>query len=298
MLREALLPLFLWVSGPASHLDDPIRVQAWDEDGVAMLFPSASGSSFRLGSSDPNATMGLTIEKGLHAKADQEGPWRFWNLPSYSLQYASGGMGWTSRLHLHASGGTQHFTWKNQQGHLSGPADLRNMEFTAYVRVHEILDPKRAAITLKVRGGRHTSAQPDLASGVMMTFQPARQGVVSRFGKELVHPNYDYVPLRPLFPAALREEAWYGLKLVCWNTTDQPARAVFRLYVDTDPFQRSTGCLSNQWRLLSEYMDEEGKSSGQYTKLVDWGGWETTLRTDGFREIDFALISLREIIPP
>jgi hypothetical protein len=71
-----------------------------------------------------------------------------------------------------------------------------------------------------------------------------------------------------------------------------------RLYIDSDPFDVATGAPKNGWRLFSEYVDVESKSTGRYSKLVDWGGWRTTLRTDGFGSIDFALISLREISPP
>jgi len=296
MRRHGRLAIALWGFATLAVAQE----QAWpvDPDGVAMLFPSAPGASFRLGSSDPNRTSDFVIERGTHAVPGQEGAWRFWNLASYPLTYASGGAGWTSRLHLHASGGVQRFTWRDQQGYLSSPSDIRNLEFTAYVRVHGVLDPQRAALTLKVRGGRHSASRPDLASGAMMTFTPERKGVVSRFAKELTHPLYDHVPLSARVPTSLQENVWFGLKLVCWNLAGTPARAVFRLYVDTTPFEASTGRPNNRWRLLSEYVDEEGKSTGRYAKLVDWGGWETTLRTDGFRDIDFAWISLREITPP
>ncbi len=268
-----------------------------DADGVARLFPSAPGVSFHLGASDPNDAGAFVIEKGTPARANREGNWRFWNLPSHPLAYASGGEGWTSRLHIQARGG-QRYTWKDRQGFLSSPDDIRNMEFTAYVRVHGILDPRRAAISLKVRGGRHTATRPDLASCAMLTFGPERRGVVSRFGKELTHPLYDYVPLTTLFPLALEENAWYGLKLVCWDEIGSPARTIFRLYVDAGPVETTTGRPANHWRLLSEFVDEEGKSTGRYATRVGWGGWQTTLRTDGFHDIDFALISLREIMPP
>lgn len=35
---------------------------------------------------------------------------------------------------------------------------------------------------------------------------------VTRFGKELRHPEYDYVPLEPRFSASLEEGRWVGLK--------------------------------------------------------------------------------------
>jgi hypothetical protein len=113
-----------------------------------------------------------------------------------------------------------------------------------------------------------------------------------------VHPDYDYLRLSPAFAAALVENAWVGLKMVSWNDPQDTTRVVNRLYVDTDPLDKANGKPKNNWRLLSEYVDVEGKSTGRYTKLVDWGGWQTTVRTDGFHDIDFAWPSVREIVPP
>ena len=112
-----------------------------DEDGVQMLYPSAPGTWYRLGAQDPNHAPGFTIAHQTPATARVEGALHYWNVPSYALTYASGGSGWTSRLHLYASGGRQRSTWKTQHGYLDSPADIRNQEFTAYVRLHQILDP-------------------------------------------------------------------------------------------------------------------------------------------------------------
>jgi len=271
---------------------------ALDGDGVQMLYPSTPGSSFRLGSQDPNHADRFLIEHEIAAKAMTDGPLRYWNTVAYDLAYASGGTGRTSRLHIYASGGRQAFTWKTQTGFLSSPADVRNQELTAYVRVHDIFDPSRAAVTLKVRGGRHTEADGDLASCVMMTLGPGVKGVVTRFGKELIHPKYDYVTLSPRFPAALADGRWVGLKMVSYAAASEAGQVVNRLYLDTEPWGAG-GQPANHWRLFSEYVDVEGKSTGRYySKLVDWGGFQTTIRTDGVAELDFTLVSVREIQPP
>ena len=76
----------------------------------------------------------------------------------------AGGSGWTSRVDIYASGGEQLYTWKDQPGYLANNLDLTNQEFTAYVRVHNIVDSAQAQIALKIRGGRHTSSNPDLGS--------------------------------------------------------------------------------------------------------------------------------------
>lgn len=270
-----------------------------DADGVRMLFPSAPGVSFRLGSGNPNATARLVVENGTPTTAGTDGGIRFWNLPSYPLNYSSGGTGLTSRLHIEASGAAQQFTWRTQRGYLSAPNDLRNQEFTVYIRPRGMIDSSRAMVTMKVRGGGHSANNGDLASCVMMTLAPANApGGTTRFGKELVHPNYDYVRLTPSFDASLVENRWVGIKMVSWNDPADTTRVINRLYLDTDPFDQAKGTPRNNWRLFSEYVDTPGKSSGRYNTAVTWGGWQTTVRTDGYRSIDFALLSAREIVPP
>lgn len=275
----------------------PAAAQGLDADGVLQLFPTQTGSSFRLGSGDPNDTPALVIEKNARATRHGEGAVRFWSVAAYALDYSSGGTGKTIRLHIHASGGQQELTWQTQHGFLSSPRDLKNQEFTVYVRVHGIFDVRRAAVTLKIRGGKHTKDDGDLASCTMITFSPAGSPAVTRFGKELTHPEYDYVKLEPMFAASLEEDRWVGLKLVSYTPATDAGRVVNRLYVDDAPFD-GAGRPANHFRLFSEYVDVEGRSTGRYTKLADWGGWQTTLRTDGVSELDFAIVSVREIAAP
>lgn len=268
-----------------------------DGDGVAQLFASAPGASFRLGHSDLNHTPGVEIERHTRASLEREGELGYWSIAAHELEYSSGGRGKTIRVHMHASGGEQHFTWRTQQGFLGNPRDLKNQEFTAYLRVHGIFDPSRAAVSLKIRGGAHSTRDGDLASCTMLTFAPASARAVTRFGKELHHPDYDYVPLEPRFPGALEEGRWVGLKLVSYAVPGSPASVVNQLYVDPTPFDAHGGP-RNEWRLFSEYLDVAEKSTGRYATLVDWGGYQTTLRTDGLTQLDLAILSVREIAPP
>jgi hypothetical protein len=279
---------------PAGSVADP---PALDSDGVQQLLPSAEGSAFLLGNQNPNHARGIQIEKGTPATPDTEQGIQYWSLLAHDLDYSSGGQGKTLRVHIHASGEQQRYTWQTQTGYLSNPRDLRNQEFTAYVRVHEIFDPVRAAVSLKIRGGAHTPRDGDLASCTMLTFAPRDSRGVTRFGKELHHPDYDYVALTPRLPIALEEQRWYGLKLISYAALGVPRSVVNRLYVDDRPFD-AQGRPRNDWRLFSEYVDVEGENTGKYSKLVDWGGWQTTLRTDGVTGLDIAILSVREIEPP
>jgi hypothetical protein len=49
------------------------------------------------------------------------------------------------------------------------------------------------------------------------------------------------VTLKPEFTAALQENVWIGMKLISWNDPHDTQRVIHRLYLDTDPFDLSTG---------------------------------------------------------
>jgi hypothetical protein len=281
-------------AAPTAPTATPTAVAAsdLDEDGVKMLLPSAPGTNFRLGANDPNNTDGFLIENNMVATEQQLGSLRYWNTDAFNLDYTGGGSGKTARLHIIS--GEQKFTWRNQSGFLSSPNDLKNQEFTAYVRVHDVFDASRAMVTMKIRGGKHWPSNGDLASCTMMTLSVNGN---SMFGKELTHPNYDYVKLTPQTNASLKDNQWVGLKVISYAEPGDPTKVVNQLYVDMNPFDAS-GKPLNEWRLMSEYVDTEGTSTGRYSKLADWGAEQTTVRTDGVGSIDFALVSAREITPP
>jgi hypothetical protein len=270
-----------------------------DPDGVEMKHPTKpTGLTWRLGTLDPNTAKDFEIEQGDKATKKTEGKLTFWNLPSHSLSYASGGTGWTSRLHIYASGTeTQLYTWKTQKGWLATPKDLKDQELTIYIRPHTILDPPRAQATLKIRGGKHSSSNASWGSCTMMTLGAPTSGGVARFGKELDHPTYDYVKLTPMVKAELTDNQWVGLKLVSYQRPGEATKVQYRVYVDRTPFD-ADGKPKNTWELFSSYEDVEGKDTGTYTKLADWGGMVTTFRSDGLKDLDFTLMSVREIVAP
>jgi len=280
---------------PTSPEPAPPVALELDADRVVKLYPDAPGSAFRLGDADPNDDIGLTIEEGTGAAFGREGAVTFWNVPTYDFEYSeSGSAGKTARLHISAAGASQRYDWRDQHGFLAGPEDLGDQEFTAYVRVHGIIDREHAAFELKVRGGQHTDEAPALASCTMMTFATSDAPGVSRFGKELNHPEYDYVNLTLRFYTELVEDRWYGLKLVTFIDPQSSDRVVNRLYVDAEPFLPD-GSPRNDFLLLTEYLDHFGARTGLYDTLVDWRGVVTTLRVDGVESLDVARLSARGI---
>lgn len=268
----------------------------FDEQGVQQLLRSQpQGARLFLGSDDPNTSQKFAFDFKAQAIAMRDGDSKYWRLAASPLRYASGGEGLSARLHLRTSHDEQAFTWKTQRGFLASPTDIHNQEFTVYVRVHDLVSPKTAQISLKIRGGGHHARDPDAASCSMMTFAPSLRKTISRFGKELTHPIYDYVNLVSHVSGGLEEGRWVGLKLISWQDASDADRVTNQLFIDTGGLD-GAGKPSNQWQLLSEYVDVEGKSTGHYKKMVNWRGWQTTLRVDGYRTVDFAYPSLRETL--
>lgn len=278
--------------------EPPLPGIGMDEDRVIKLFPDAAGAAFRLGDADPNIDGGLTIEEGTRAIPGVDGAIAYWTVDAYAFEYTEGAeLGKTARVHISSPGASQMYDWQTQSGFIAGPDDLGDQEFTAYVRVHGIFDPEHAAFELKVRGGAHSDDNPPLASCSLMTFATDAAPGVSRFGKELDHPLYDYVNLPLRFDTSLGEGRWYGLKLVSYADPARSERVINRLYVDDDPFA-ADGSPKNAFRLLTEYVDRAGVSTGRYDRLVNWRGFLTTLRVDGVDSIDIARLSARAISAP
>jgi hypothetical protein len=283
---------------PPNQPSGPARGVGLDEDDVVKLYPDASGTPYHLGASDLNADARIALEQEGSASSGLEGSLHFWTVSAYSFEYSEDGeMGKTARVHISGESARQRFDWQTQMGFLAGPDDLGDQEFTAYVRVHGIFDPEHAVFELKIRGGDHSDQTPPLASCTLMTFATASAPSVSHFGKELDHPLYDYVNLPLRFSTELGEGRWYGLKLVSYADPARPDRVVNRLYVDDDPFT-SDGTPRNAFRLLTEYIDRAGVSTGRYDTLVNWRGLLTTLRVDGVDSLDVALLSARPIAAP
>ncbi|MGA9520094.1 MAG: hypothetical protein WBV82_01440, partial [Myxococcaceae bacterium] len=143
-----------------------------------------------------------------------------------------------------------------------------------------------------LRGGRHSVANRAEASctGIMMPFGSEPPLAY----RELNHPDYDQIALTPRFPFQLSEGRWLAIKVVSYRIEGGTQNL---LYLDDDPFV-GNGEPRNVFRLYAQWEDRDGGSTGQYRRAATWGGWVTTLRVDGWKHVDVAILSAREIIPP
>lgn len=265
-------------------------------DGVGMLFPyEPSGSSFHLGDADPNDAEPFFDLEGDEASPGFEDGVAFWTTTGHRVGYASGMPdGRTVRLHLRPSGGEQTHTWRDgaiEHGYIGNPDNLLNFEATVYVRVHDD-NGTHHSMSWKLRGGEHTKPEVDCSSciGLDVPFG----GKAPQAFRELDHPTYDHLQLEPFFDYQLEEGRWLGVKIVSYLVEGGTRNL---LYLDTDPFDVD-GRPRNQFRLFTEWYDLDGVSTGHYDRAATWAGWETTFRVDGWRRVDFAFPSAREIVPP
>lgn len=267
-----------------------------DADGVLMLAtPNPNGASWRLGTQDPNQVSSTYfVNYGDAPTKVVEGPLTFWTTTGEVITYSDGSPdGRTARFYMRPGGGTQRYGWNSgaqQYGYLATAKDLKNFEATAYVRVRGNLG-KHVSMSWLLRGGSHSSNQPDFSSCTGL--QIPWTGQSAKAFREYTHPNYDYVYLTPKFSYAFSEGRWLGTKVLSWNVT---GGTMNRLYLDTDPFD-AQGKPRNNFRLYLEWNDRN-TDTGRYTVAATWGGWQTSMRIDGWRNTDFTLLSAREILPP
>lgn len=101
--------ILLTVNASITHADE--RCAFIGVDGVCSLYHPVKGAALYLETNDLNKTHGFVIEGKVSATPASEGAFHYWNMQSYPLNYASGGSGVTSRLHLRPGSSEQHYTW-------------------------------------------------------------------------------------------------------------------------------------------------------------------------------------------
>ena len=268
-----------------------------DEDGVVMLAtPNPAGASFRLGTDDPGTlSPQFFVLSGARATRLTEPGREVWTTTGQRITYADGSPdGRTARLTMRPGGGLQRYTWNSgakDVGYLATPRDLRHFEATAYVRVRGNLG-RHITLSWLLRGGPHSGRRPDLASCTGLEVPWGDQS--AKAFREYRHPLYDYIPLTPAFDFAFEEGRWLGTKVLSWVVD---GGTVNRLYLDTDPFD-AQGRPRNAFRLYLEWQDRDGDDTGRYDVAATWAGYQTSLRVDGWRNVDFTLLSAREVFPP
>jgi hypothetical protein len=279
----------------------------YNKDGTVRLFQTnKNGSYFLLGKQNPNNLKNFTTDSHYEFVKKKERNIEYWNVFSGDITYRSTGEHAKScRLNIFASSTKQTNDWKAamKSGFIGNEKDLKNQEVTAIIRVNKRVG-RKTACCIKMRGGGHHKDRPDQAACIQLDVSTRDSGHAARWAKELSHPLYEYQDLKPFFEFFVEEGKWFGMKTTSWNNNNNnnkdntTATTTNRCYIDPDPFNSADGTLKNNYRLYSEYID---KGNGiRYPKIVvNWaGGVPTTIRVDGFENVDFYACNAREIIPP
>jgi hypothetical protein len=120
--------------------------------------------------------------------------------------------------------------------------------------------------------------------------------------KDIVRANYNYEHF-PYLPVKgvkqffsgdyCQDNKWVGIKHV-HIVDDGKTQSTNMLFVDTDPFD-TNGKPQNNWRLKGQWTDKG--VSGYNNIPATWRSQVDKVRVDGWNEVDFTLMSIREIDP-
>ena len=281
-----------------------------------MLFETKRGGSEFYLSDNDNITSGNFIYTDKNAALKKtEDNINFYRIKGNDVNYSDKSVGKTVRVNVNGGGGLdgkQKNTWKDNPKFIWTPKDNKNAEFTYYFRATEKVKAKEGTTahnhthsSSKMRGGIHTEKNDPRASCIELAFKIGQGNDTLRSNMEYNHP--DYIPgrggkstKRLTSNNDSNEGKWIGRKTVVWTNPDSKS-VTARDYVDWSPFGDG-GKPKNNWEPLQEqvYTTDSGKINGKdvnYDKPPLWGGMFTS-RIDGFKEVDYAIVSIREIIPP
>lgn len=266
-----------------------------DIDGVRMIEPSnPNGPAYFYKMSD-SITNSKYINTDRNAATQEvEGMIQFKRLTSNDVTYSSG-TGKTCRININAGGfiATQAHTWQTNPAYIWTPADSKNVEFTYYFRVINLIQ-SHTSCSSKMRGGIHTGSNDPRASCFETTFFiVGGESNKMESAYEYNHPSYVFETVTEYSPNLSAVNKWIGRKTICYTSSVGLVHAID--YVDWHPFD-SLGKPLNNWTKLM-YQSFPGTSTNGYSKVPTWGGM-FTFRQDGYEFVDIAIISIREILPP
>jgi len=293
---------------PAPPPPPPATSGAADQDGIVKLYAddTSKGAWFMSTVNNPNNDGSFNTDASGSAvsKTDSSSSnINYWNFPSGKVTYASGAPdGKTIRLNIYASGGKGHAqtnTWQTNPTFLYNQNDLRDIEHTCIFRLHSPLASNiHHEMASKTHGGVHSGSHDPRASCVELGPAIVDGHSQSEFARELNHPDYDYVlaTIKGANSFKVQAEQWLGIKHVAFNMPSKPTDVLHRLYVNANPFDSNGNFQNQNWAFHSEYLDQDGANTGQYTRAAHWGAYVITWRCDGFDNMDVAYYSVRSIV--
>lgn len=277
-------------------------------DGVQQLYPTATGGTeFFLNQAAPysggaytslstaqfNISYGQANTFPFTTHSDPSGL-VFFNTTGSPITYKSGAKpGRSVRLDCFPDGGRNanhtNYAWNNNPvGYLYTAKGIRNAEMTAFIRVHGDLGAHQS-YAFKM-GGRDEDAIRSLFEMVYPTATHA--DIQCNYN----YAHFPYVNVKPKAitanPPALADNGkWIGAKVIHKVAADMKS-SDWEMWVDVDPFN-AQGKPNNNWVLSATYHDVG--TSGYNNIPTTWKCHKDLVRIDGFANVDFTLLSDREI---
>lgn len=281
-----------------------------DQFGIIELYQTKSGAtSWYLNSGANNKDLTIHQIKGSITKQNDRG-FPYFSAPVDKGALKSGGSRYTFRMDVRASGeknGSQKYNYQNgaiTNGFCENEQDIGDCEFTFVGRRKNTTGEH--VIEFALRGGDHHDSSPD-SSCVCCMYPTVAQSSGSTpsknynycFQKELIHAVIDgvHVPTLTSSPG-WPVNTWIAVKGVTFRSKSDGSEVTNRIYYDADPidFTSNPPKMRNKYTLLAEYIDK-GKSTGNYSTLVNWAGCTLSIRIDNVGTMDFYGVSIRSIVP-
>ena len=236
-----------------------------------------------------------------------EGNLAFWRVSGKDVHYSDQSIGKTVRVNINAGGGLdghQQNTWEDNPKYIWTNNDSKNAEFTYYIRCSGKISGQGIAAnhvtcSSKFRGGIHTGNHDSQASCCELVLRVGEGNASLNYNFEYNHPDYvnDGDGTKKLQANNDTEVGkWFGRKTIVWTNSDVKS-VTARDYIDLDPFN-ANGMPKNNWKPLQEKVfrriSRDTDDGTKYNIPPLWGGMFTS-RVDGFKTVDYAIMSLREI---
>lgn len=202
-----------------------------------------------------------------------------------------------NRLNILTTGGYDHarcvLDWNvlKQRGYMQNPQDWRNVEITAHVRINKVFSTSGTSLVWYTRGGHHSTNYNCEGSAYKGNIKYDGN---TRFQKEQGHGTNTYFTTAnvatPLTGKILGK--WFGYKFCCYDLPNGDVK--LENWLDLD--------LNNNWIKILEKVDNGGwgtnpyKCGGTPDQRFSWGGPQAVFRFDSTNDIDFAKMSVREIV--
>jgi len=263
------------------------------QDGVAQLYPT-KGKEVYMGSKFDRKYMQITYGGNHDIKytENKAGDLYYLNTAGWPITYNSGSKpGRSVRINVYASGeigaNKTKYKWSDNPGYLYKQDDIKNQEFTGYFRPHGSLRTHQS-LAAKI-GGRE---EDDIRSLAEMVYPTETHGEV-QFNWNYAHFPYINAKVKiikqvPLFT----DNKWVGIKVIRFPISKDLVH--WEMWADLNAIDVNNQ-LTNTWELIAIFED---KGCKEYkNKACSWGQYRGVWRIDGWKSVDFMLISDRDVDP-